>query len=162
MQPVAPFWALQSDKCKWSSVMKICRHACKQPSSWSPHMHQYWFLSGRSLWANEQGQRWTEEMELRGEESSRCGLCRETLEWWKDRAMKWNFSELCFTAQCHRAFCGLYQHTRNDSHWQHRSIAWQHPLPHSRSHDPTGLLYTYLVTGISREKLGLTSACTLI
>lgn len=55
------------------------------------------------------------------------GVCAEP-EWWKDQAGKWNFSELCITAQCHWAFCGFHRHTCNDSLWQYRSTGWQHPL----------------------------------
>ena len=94
----------------------------------SPPIHQYWFLSGLSVWEDEQGRLWTEAMQLREEETSHWGLCSAVPEWWKDQARKWNFSELCITAQCHRAFCGFYQHTGNDSPWQQRSVAWQHPL----------------------------------
>lgn len=67
-------------------------------------------------------------MELRDGQTSHWGLCCATLEWWKDEARKWNFSELCITAQCHRAFLWALPHTRNDSPWQRRNIAWQHPL----------------------------------
>ena len=95
------------------------------------------------------------------EETSHWGLCAERRSSGA-KIRPENETSASFASQLSATglFCGLYQHAGNDSPWQRKGNAWQHPLLLKKSWAASLMirqLEIYRLICIPRETLELTS-----